>query len=109
MKKVNYNDRVVIELNETIEYPDFTVEYLGDDTREGKVKWGTSGLTSFRYAKYKIKAGDFSQEMTWGSGTGVISPRPFEINGKTFSLCGFNTGFQAFEGYDPTGKDVRHK
>jgi hypothetical protein len=98
MVKMNYGDKVVLDLNVPVEYPDFTVEFLGEEKRDVGVEWNKSGDKAFTYYKYKVKSGDYENEILWGSGTGLIVPQKFTVNGKSFSLTGHNKGFQVLEG-----------
>jgi hypothetical protein len=77
-----YHSKVKFELEKTIHFPDFTIEYTGKKSVSGpnNAKWK---MTTFYFT---VKNGEQSKQITWSSGAGDISATPFEINLQKFTL-----------------------
>jgi hypothetical protein len=80
-QKASYGTRVKYRPGQKIEFPDFTVEYVGD--RRKSVSLYPRG---FLYYDFKVSKGKAEKMVSWTSGTGVIDPTDFEIDGKRYLL-----------------------
>ena len=64
-----------------IEFPDFTVEYLGERRKSLPVY-----PRGFLYYDFKISRGKAEKVVSWTTGTGIIDPTDFEFDGKRYYL-----------------------
>jgi len=80
-QKASYGTRVKYRAGQKIEFPDFTVEYVGE--RRESVPVYPRG---FLYYDFKVNKGKAGKVVSWTTGTGVIDPTDFEIEGKHYQL-----------------------
>jgi hypothetical protein len=80
-QKVSYGTRVKYHPGEKIEFPDFTVEYIGEHRKDTPAY-----PRGFLYCDFKVRAANIEKVVSWSSGTGDIGPAEFEIGGKRFVL-----------------------
>jgi signal peptidase I len=80
-QKAAYGTRVKYRPGQKIEYPDFTIEYAGE--RRESVPVYPRG---FLYYDFKVSKGKLEKVVSWTTGTGVIDPADFEIDGKHYQL-----------------------
>jgi hypothetical protein len=80
-QKVSYGTRVKYQLGQKIEFPDFTIEYVGERRKSLPVY-----PRGFLYYDFKISKGKIEKIVSWTTGTGVIDPSDFDIGGKHYQL-----------------------
>ena len=80
-QKASYGTRVKYRAGQKIEFPDFTVEYVGE--RRETVSVYPRG---FLYYDFKVNKGKAEKVVSWTTGTGVVDPTDFEIDGKHYQL-----------------------
>jgi hypothetical protein len=80
-QKASYGTRVKYRPGEKIEFPDFTVEYVGE--RRKTVPVYSRG---FLYYDFKLSKGNAEKMVPRTTGTGVIDPTDFEFDGKHYQL-----------------------
>jgi hypothetical protein len=80
-QKAAYGTRVKYRVDQKIEFPDFTVEYLGEHRKSIPVY-----PRGFLYYDFKVSQGKGEKVVSWTTGTGVIDPTNFEIGGKHYRL-----------------------
>ena len=80
-QKASYGTRVKYQAGEKIEFPDFTVEYVGE--RRTSLPVYPRG---FLYYAFKVRTANIERVVSWSSGTGDIGPVEFEIGSKRFLL-----------------------
>ena len=76
-----YGTRVKYQAGQKIEFPDFTVEYVGE--RRTSLPVYPRG---FLYYDFKVRTANIERVVSWSSGTGDIGPVEFEIGSKRFLL-----------------------
>ena len=76
-----YGTRVKYRPGEKIEFPDFTIEYVGK--RKKSVPLYPRG---FFYYEFKLSKGSVEKIVSWTSGTRDICPADFEIGGNHYQL-----------------------
>jgi len=80
-QKASYGTRVKYQAGQKIEFPDFTVEYVGE--RRTSLPAYPRG---FLYYDFKVRTANVEKVVSWSSGTGDIAPVDFEIGSKRFFL-----------------------
>jgi hypothetical protein len=80
-QKASYGTRVKYPSGEKIEFPDFTVEYVGERRKTVAVY-----PRGFLYYDFKVSKGKTEKMVSWTTGTGVIDPTDFEIDRKHYQL-----------------------
>jgi hypothetical protein len=80
-QKASYGTRVKYRAGQKIEFPDFAIEYVGE--RRQSVSVYPRG---FLYYDFKVSKGKTEKMVSWTTGTGVIDPSDFEIDGKHYQL-----------------------
>ena len=80
-QKASYGTRVKYRPGEKIEFPDFTVEYVGERRKAVPVY-----PRGFLYCDFKISKGKAEKVVSWTTGTGIIDPTDFEFDGKRYHL-----------------------
>jgi hypothetical protein len=80
-QKASYGTRVKYRVGEKIEFPDFTVEYVGERRKSIPVY-----PRGFLYYDFKVSKGGTEKLVSWTTGTGVVDPTDFEIDGKRYQL-----------------------
>lgn len=80
-QKASYGTRVKHRPGEKIEFPDFTVEYVGERRKTVPVY-----PRGFLYYDFKVSKGKTEKMVSWTTGTGVIDPTDFEFDGKHYQL-----------------------
>jgi hypothetical protein len=80
-KKAAYGMPVKYRLGDKIEFPDFTIEYVGE--RRKSVPVYPKG---FLYYDFKVSKGKAEKVVSWTAGTGDIGPMDFEIGAKHYQL-----------------------
>ena len=80
-QKAAYGTRVKYRFGEKIEFPDFTIEYVGE--RKKSVPVYPRG---FFFRDFKLTKGKAGKIVSWTAGTGDIGPADFEIGGKHYQL-----------------------
>ncbi len=88
-----YGKKIVYQKNQKIQFQDFSIQFLG--VRHIKIPQFKPGFTCYDFEIFPIKepAKGFwplftkkTIKVSWSSGTGVIVPEPFEVNGKQYAL-----------------------
>jgi hypothetical protein len=77
----SYGAPVKYQAGQKIEFPDFTVEYLGEH-RKGLPVYPRG----FLYYDFKLSRGKTEKMVSWTTGTGIIDPTDFEFGGKHYYL-----------------------
>jgi len=80
-QKTTYGARVKYVPGQKIEFPDFTIEYLGERRKTVPVY-----PRPFIYYDFKVRKEKTEKMVSWTSGTGLIGPMDFEIRGKHYQL-----------------------
>jgi hypothetical protein len=80
-QKASYGTRVKYRLGQKIEFPDFTLEYVGERRKSVPVY-----PRGFLYYDFKVSKGKVEKVVSWTTGTGDIGPMDFEIGGKHYQL-----------------------
>jgi hypothetical protein len=80
-QKVSYGPRVKYRTGEKIEFPDFTIEYVGERRKSLRVY-----PRGFLYYDFKVSKASTEKMVSWTTGTGVIDPLDFDIHGKNYQL-----------------------
>jgi hypothetical protein len=80
-QKGSYGTHVKYRAGEKIEFPDFTLEYVGERRKSVSVY-----PRGFLYYDFKASKGKAEKMVSWTTGTGVIDPRDFEFDGKRYLL-----------------------
>ena len=80
-QKASYGARVKYRADEKIEFPDFTIEYIGERRQSAPAY-----PRGFLYYDFKVRTATIEKVVSWSSGTGDIGPVEFEIGGKRFLL-----------------------
>ena len=80
-QKASYGTQVKYQAGEKIEFPDFTIEYVGERRKTVPVY-----PRGFLYYDFKVGKGKVEKVVSWTTGTGVIDPTDFEIAGKHYQL-----------------------
>ena len=80
-QKASYGTRVKYQAGQEIEFPDFTVEYVGERRKSLPVY-----PRGFLYYDFKVRTANIEKVVSWSSGTGDIGPVEFEIGSKRFLL-----------------------
>jgi signal peptidase I len=80
-QKASYGTRVKYRPGEKIEFPDFTVEYVGERRKTVPVY-----PRGFLYYDFKVSKGKAEKVISWTTGTGIIDPTDFEFDGKRYHL-----------------------
>jgi hypothetical protein len=73
--------RVKYKAGQKIEFPDFTLEYVGERRKSLPVY-----PRGFLYYDFKVSTGNTEKVVSWTAGTGDIAPIEFEIGGKHYQL-----------------------
>jgi hypothetical protein len=80
-QKASYGTRVKYRSGQKIEFPDFAIEYVGERRKSISVY-----PRGFLYYDFKVSKGTAEKMVSWTTGTGVIDPTDFEIDGKRYQL-----------------------
>jgi hypothetical protein len=80
-QNASYGTRVKYRASEKIDFPDFTIEYLGERRKTLPVY-----PRGFLYYDFKITRGKTEKVVSWTTGTGIIDPTDFEFDGKRYHL-----------------------
>ncbi|MGB9476520.1 MAG: hypothetical protein WCE87_15755 [Candidatus Udaeobacter sp.] len=80
-QKAAYGTPVKYQLGKKIEFPDFTVEYLGERRKSSSVY-----PRGFLYYDFKVTKETSEKVISWTTGTGIIDPTDFEFEGKRYHL-----------------------
>ena len=80
-EKAAYGTHVKYRPGEKIEFPDFTIEYVGERRKSVPVY-----PRGFLYYDFKVSKGKVEKVVSWTTGTGDIGPMDFEIGGKHYQL-----------------------
>ena len=80
-QKASYGTHVKYRTGEKIEFPDFTVEYVGERRKTVPVY-----PRGFLYYDFKVSKGNTEKVVSWTTGTGIIDPTDFEFDGKRYHL-----------------------
>jgi hypothetical protein len=76
-QKASYGTRVKYRAGQKIEFPDFTVEYVGERRKSLPVC-----PRGFLYYDFKVSKGKAEKMASWTAGTGVVDPTDFDISSK---------------------------
>lgn len=79
-----YNKITSFSENKPIKYPDFELTYIGERKQTSTFPNGNS--FTFTYYDFKVRNEKEEKTVSWTTGTGVIEPVNFEINGMKFML-----------------------
>jgi hypothetical protein len=80
-EKASYGTRVKYRAGQIIEFPDFTVEYIGE-RRQSTPAYPRG----FLYYDFKVRNANVEKVVSCTTGTGVIDPTDFDIGGKHYQL-----------------------
>jgi hypothetical protein len=80
-QNASYGTRVKYATGKRIDFPDFTIEYVGERRKTLPVY-----PRGFLYYDFKVRNGNTEKMVSWTSGTGLIGPMQFEIGGKHYQL-----------------------
>jgi hypothetical protein len=80
-QKASYGTRVKYRLDQKIEFPDFTIQYVGERRKDTPAY-----PRGFLYYDFKVRTPRIEKIVSWSSGTGDIGPAELEIGGKRFLL-----------------------
>jgi hypothetical protein len=80
-ENASYGTRVKYRPGEKIEFPDFTIEYIGERRKTVPVY-----PRGFLYYDFKVSKGKTEKVISWTTGTGIIDPTDFEFDGKRYHL-----------------------
>jgi len=80
-RRLSYGTRVKYRAGKKIEFPDFTVEYVGE-RRQSTPAYPRGVL----YYDFKVRTANIERVVSQSSGTGDIGPMDFEIGGKHYQL-----------------------
>ena len=80
-QNASYGTRVKYKAGQKIQFPDFTVEYLGERRKSLPVY-----PRGFLYYDFKISRGKTEKMVSWTTGTGIIDPTDFDFDGKPYHL-----------------------
>ena len=80
-QKASYGTRVKYRPSEKIEFPDFTIEYVGERRKTAPVY-----PRGFLYYDFKVSKGKTEKKVSWTTGTASSIPRTFEFEGKSYHL-----------------------
>jgi hypothetical protein len=80
-QKPLYGTRVKYRLGQKVEFPDFTIAYVGE--RRKSVPVYPRGFLCY---DFKVSKGKAEKVVSWTTGTGDIGPMAFEIGGKHYQL-----------------------
>jgi hypothetical protein len=80
-QKASYGTHVKYRTGQKVEFPDFTVEYIGERRKILSVY-----PRGFLYYDFKISKGKTEKVVSWTTGTGIIDPTDFEFDGKRYHL-----------------------
>jgi hypothetical protein len=80
-QNASYGTRVKYKAGQKIEFPDFTIEYVGERRKSVSVY-----PRGFLYYDFKISREKTEKVVSWTAGTGDIAPAQFEIAGKNYQL-----------------------
>ena len=80
-QNASYGIRVKYRASQKIDFPDFTVEYMGERRKTLPVY-----PRGFLYYDFKIARGKIEKVVSWTTGTGIIDPTDFEFDGKRYHL-----------------------
>jgi hypothetical protein len=76
-----YGAKVAFQQDRPIQFRDFALIYLGERRVGSKVY-----PRGFLYYDFRVVSGSEKAEVSWTSGTGVIEPQRFVVNGRAFLL-----------------------
>jgi hypothetical protein len=79
--QASYGTRVQYEVGQKIEFPDFTVEFIGERRKDTPAY-----PRGFLYYDFKVSKGKTEEMVSWTTGTGVIDPTDFEFDRKHYQL-----------------------
>jgi hypothetical protein len=80
-QNASYGTRIKYKARQRIEFPDFTIEYVGE--RRKTLPIYPRGLL---YYDFKVSKGNTEKIVSWTVGTGDIAPIEFEIDGRPYQL-----------------------
>ena len=80
-QKASYGTHVKYRAGQKIEFPDFTVEYIGERRKTLPVY-----PRGFLYYNFKVSKEKTEKMVSWTTGTGIIDPTDFEFDGKRYHL-----------------------
>jgi hypothetical protein len=80
-QNASYGTRVKYRASQKIDFPDFTVAYLGERRKTLPVY-----PRGFLYYDFKFTNGKTEKVVSWTTGTGIIDPADFEFEGKRYHL-----------------------
>jgi hypothetical protein len=80
-EKASYGTRVKYGAGNKIEFPDFTIEYVGERRQSSPMY-----PRGFLYYDFKVSSGKTEKMVSWTAGTGDIGPVAFELGGKRYQL-----------------------
>jgi hypothetical protein len=80
-QKASYGTRVKYRTGEKIEFPNFTVESIGERRKTLPVY-----PRGFLYYDFEVSKEKTEKIVSWTTGTGVIDPLDFDIGGKHYQL-----------------------
>ena len=79
--EASYGTRVKYLPGQKIEFPDFTIEYVGERRKSVSVY-----PRGFLYYDFKVSKGKAEKMVSWTTGAGIIDPTDFEFDGKRYHL-----------------------
>lgn len=79
--KPEYGVKIIYTQNQSLQFPDFTLEYMGERHEDSPVF-----KPGFTFYDFKVKSSAGEQIVSWSSGTGDIGPAVFEVAGQPYLL-----------------------
>jgi hypothetical protein len=80
-EKASYGTRVKYQARQKIEFPDFTIEFVGERRQSSPTY-----PRGFLYYDFKVSNGKIEKTVSWSAGTGDIGPLEFEAGDKHYQL-----------------------
>lgn len=80
-ENASYGTRVKYATGNKIEFPNFTIEYVGERRQNSPMY-----PRGFLYYDFKVSSGNTEKTISWTAGTGDIGPVAFELGGKRYHL-----------------------
>jgi hypothetical protein len=80
-QNASYGTRVKYKAGQKIQFPNFTIEYVGERRQKSPVY-----PRGFLYYDFKVGSGKTEKTVSWTAGTGDIGPVAFELGSKRYQL-----------------------
>jgi hypothetical protein len=80
-EKASYGTRVKYRVGQKIQFPDFTIEFVGERRQSSPTY-----PRGFLCYDFKVSSGKTEKTVSWSAGTGDIGPVEFEVGDKHYQL-----------------------